>query len=65
VQWCALPRAGVAFLDVCAAGQPLAEAAESALAATPGGAGETLAQLTALLLSSGALCAPTGAEDPV
>ncbi|MBW7832898.1 MAG: putative DNA-binding domain-containing protein [Simplicispira suum] len=63
VQWCALPRAGTVFLDACAAGRPLAEAAEAALAATPEGAPETLAQLMALLLASGALCTPAGAKE--
>lgn len=56
VQWCALPPGGGAFLDACAQGATLADAAQAALALSPDG---ELASLLALLLERGALCAPT------
>lgn len=60
VQWVPLPRAGIAFLDACAAAQPLALAADSALETDP----ETdLSALIALLLQAGALCAPTPIDE--
>jgi hypothetical protein len=51
VEWRALDAAGCAFLDACAAGQPLAAAAQAALAALPDA---DLAQLMAGLLEAGA-----------
>jgi hypothetical protein len=51
VEWRALDLAGCAFLDACAAGQPLATAAQAALAAR---ADADLAQLMAGLLEAGA-----------
>lgn len=51
VEWSALDAAGCAFLDTCAAGRPLGEAARAALAAD---AGADLSQLMARLLESGA-----------
>lgn len=57
VQWCALPRAGAAFLDACAAHKTLAEAAQAALEC--GSERPTdLSTLIALLLGAGALIAP-------
>jgi hypothetical protein len=35
VHWCAVPKAGCAFLNACAAGQPLTDAAEQALVIDP------------------------------
>jgi len=53
VQWVALRAAGCAFMDACAAGQPLALAAEQALAREPG---IDLSLLMARLLDAGAFC---------
>ena len=51
VQWCAIDQAGCAFLDACANGSTLAEAAQAALTANP----ETdLSHLMATLLEAGA-----------
>lgn len=55
VQWCAIGRAGCAWLDACAAGALLGEAAEAALAAEPGC---DLSAVLALLLGQGALVRP-------
>ena len=65
VQWCALPAAGAAFLDACAAGASLADAAARAMTAEESH-GEThgdhtpvdLSALIALLLTAGALRSP-------
>lgn len=54
VTWRALPRAGVAFLDACAAGLPLEAAATAALTAEPTA---DFAALMATLLGAGALTA--------
>jgi hypothetical protein len=51
VEWTALPKAGGAFLDACAAGRTLAVAATAALDADPRA---DLAALLALLLDAGA-----------
>jgi len=51
VQWCALDRAGCAFLDTCAAGGTLADAAQSALEAQ---ADADLGRLMTSLLEAGA-----------
>jgi len=51
VQWCALDRAGCAFLDACAAGGSLADAAKAALAVQPDA---DLGHLMASLLEAGA-----------
>lgn len=51
VTWHALDAAGCAFLDACAAGQPLAMAAAAALAAAPNA---DIAALLARLLDAGA-----------
>lgn len=51
VTWVALARADVAFLDACAAGRPLAEAARAAVEAEPG---IDLSQTMARLLAAGA-----------
>ncbi len=56
VQWVPLPRAGMAFLDACAAALPLEQAAASALQAEPDA---DLGALMAQLLQAGALCAPS------
>jgi hypothetical protein len=53
VEWRPLDRAGCAFLDACAAGGTLAEAAAAALAAQ---GNADLARLMATLLEAGALC---------
>lgn len=55
VQWMPLQRAGMDFLNACAAGQTLAQAAEGALAADPGA---DLGALLVQLLQAGALCLP-------
>jgi hypothetical protein len=52
VQWCALTPGGCAFLDGCAGGATLAEAADAALAREPS---LDLAQLIAQLSNAGAL----------
>jgi hypothetical protein len=52
VTWAALGRGGCAFLDACAAGRPLGDAAEAALQAEPG---VDLAALLSHLLQRGAL----------
>jgi len=51
VEWTALPKAGYAFLDACAAGGTLADAASTALDADPQA---DLAALMALTLNAGA-----------
>ncbi len=56
VQWAALPRAGVAFLEACAVGQPVEGAAACALNAEPGA---DLSALIALLLKTSALTLAT------
>lgn len=64
VQWRALDRAGCAFLDACAAGGTVAEAAQAALAAR---ADADLGGLMAQLLEAGAfsrLDLNTGKENP-
>jgi hypothetical protein len=53
VTWVSLGAAGCAFLDACAAGLTLAQAASAALARH---AGTDLAQLMATLLQAGAFC---------
>lgn len=73
VQWCALPASGVEFLDACAAGASLADAAASAIKggnaspAHPDDALVPLASLMALLLNAGALRAavPTRPAEPL
>jgi hypothetical protein len=54
VQWRPLSSGGAAFLDQCAHGATVAEAAGAALAAQPG---IDLAALMALLLDAGAFAA--------
>ncbi len=61
VHWCAIPQAGCAFLDACAAGLPLAEAAEQALAIDPAA---DLAALFGTLLRAGAFTGGTLPLDP-
>jgi hypothetical protein len=56
VQWCPVGQAACALLDACAAGAPLAEAAEAALRADPAC---DLAALLALLLQQGAFMQPS------
>lgn len=56
VAWRAIPQAGCAFLDACAAGLPLADAAERALAVD---AGADLATLLESLLRAGAFAERT------
>ncbi len=53
VQWRPLQRTGMDFLNACAAGQTLGQAAEQALAADPGA---DLGALLVQLLQAGALC---------
>ena len=53
VTWTELDAAGCAFLDACAAGRPLAQAASEALARQ---ASTDFAQLMARLLDAGAFC---------
>lgn len=60
VRWVALDAAGCAFLDACAAGCPLAQAADAALARQ---ADTDLAALMARLLEAGALCIAVLAAD--
>ena len=55
VTWRPISRAGVAFLDACAAGVPLEAAATAALTAEPAA---DFAALIALLLDAGALTSP-------
>lgn len=67
VQWCALPATGVAFLNACAAGAGLQDAALAAVTppehASRGQPPPDLAALIALLLGAGALCiAPSHKE---
>ncbi|CAN5500556.1 DNA-binding domain-containing protein [soil metagenome] len=63
VNWTALDAAGCAFLDACAAGRPLADAADAALARQ---AGCDLERLMAALLDAGAFCsAQPFAEQPL
>lgn len=52
VVWCALPHAGIAFMDACAQGLPLEAAATEALVAEPD---TDIAALLMLLLDAGAL----------
>ena len=62
VRWTELDAAGCEFLDACAAGRPLAQAATAALARQ---ASTDLAQLMAKLLKAGVFCsAPTYAHHP-
>ena len=66
VAWTALEAGGCAFLDACAAGQPLALAADAALARQ---ADCDLARLMAALLQAGAFCSaqpvlPTLNQEP-
>ena len=61
VTWTELDAAGCAFLDACAAGRPLAHAANSALARQPGA---DLAQLIAKLLDAGAFCSGPACANP-
>jgi len=61
VQWTALDAAGCAFLDACAAGRPLADAAGEALACD---AGTDLASLMARLLEAGAFCHTPPCPNP-
>lgn len=51
VQWCAMPKAGCAFLDACGAGLPLTEAVEQALGVDPAA---DIAALFGTLLRAGA-----------
>jgi hypothetical protein len=51
VHWLELDQAGCAFMDACAAGRPLAQAADAALAADPAA---DLAGLMARLIAAGA-----------
>ena len=60
VQWTELDAAGCAFMDACAAGQSLAEAAGAALAAQPDA---DLAGLMSRLLQAGAFAADTLLTD--
>ena len=60
VQWTALDATGCVFLDACRAGEPLALAAEAALAYD---AHTDLAQLMALLLEAGAFCTQRKASN--
>jgi hypothetical protein len=53
VRWAAVGAAGCAFMDACAAGQPLVLAAEQALAREPG---VDLSLMMATLLDAGAFC---------
>ncbi|RZJ10915.1 MAG: DUF2063 domain-containing protein [Acidovorax sp.] len=68
VAWCALPHAGIAFMDACARGLPLEAAATQALTAEPG---TDIAALLVLLLDAGAFTdadadapAPCSKETP-
>lgn len=60
VQWMPLARAGIAFLDACAAALPLELAAAHAQQAEPGA---DLGVLMAQLLQAGALCAPSPVDE--
>jgi hypothetical protein len=61
VEWAALDAAGCAFLDVCAAGGPLAAAAAAALEAQ----GDTdLARLMSILLAAGAFSGMSRLDEP-
>lgn len=60
VQWMPLARAGIAFLDACAAALPLELAAAHARQAEPGA---DLGALMAQLLQAGALCAPPHLDE--
>ncbi|MEP6723937.1 MAG: DNA-binding domain-containing protein [Variovorax sp.] len=60
VVWCAADRAHCDFLDACAEGRPLAEAAAAALAVKPG---VDVADLLARLLCAGALITPPVEES--
>lgn len=62
VAWRALEAGGCAFLDVCAAGQPLALAADAALARQ---ADCDLARLMAALLQAGAFCRAQKFSTPI
>lgn len=57
VEWLELGEAGCAFMDACAAGKPLARAAEAALAAGPAA---DLAELMARLIGAGAFACEIG-----
>ena len=57
VTWQAIPQAGCVWLDACANGLGLAQAAEAALAAEPDA---DMAALFALLLRAGAFTSPNG-----
>ncbi len=61
VAWTSLDAAGCAFLDACAAGRPLTDAAGEALARH---AGCDLARLMAVLLEAGAFCTPQSCTNP-
>ena len=61
VAWTELDAAGCAFLDACAAGRPLAQAASEALARQ---ASIDLAQLMARLLDAGAFCSAPVCTNP-
>jgi hypothetical protein len=62
VQWTRLPAGGAEFLEACAQGEPLQDAALAALAAEPGA---DLAALMALLLQAGALASMhTASPEP-
>ena len=62
VAWRALEAGGCAFLDACAAGQPLALAADAALARQ---ADCDLARLMAALLQAGAFCSAQKFSTPI
>ena len=61
VRWTALDAAGCAFLEACATGRSLAQAAGEALACD---AGTDLAQLMATLLDAGAFCGMPPCPNP-
>ncbi|MCB1978356.1 MAG: DNA-binding domain-containing protein [Burkholderiaceae bacterium] len=63
VQWCPLPRAGVAFLDACAAHKTLTQAAQAAVECGAEAPAD-IATLIALLLGAGALAEPEPKETP-
>lgn len=58
VQWCALPAAGITFLNACAAGHSLADAAAGAMTTSQAEPPVDFSQLVALLINAGALRAP-------
>lgn len=61
VTWHGIPQAGCVLLDACAAGVPIAQAAEHALAAEPQ---VDMAALFALLLRAGAFSGPEASAHP-